>query len=135
VAQEGASGSDRERDTTGAVDGADGAIECTRGHPDEADLYIHSPTPTENGTRFILESPKKAAEAVKDIPTPPAYQTFDEKLVHWRFNAEALLLAVDTLTAAGWTVALSPTVETRHFDLYLTDPDIDRGQLPPLPDY
>jgi hypothetical protein len=121
---------DDQPDTNEADNAAD-ALSCSRGRPEDADIYIHSPRSYDHGTQLIFECPKAAADDVKNIPTPPAYQSYSPKHAHWRFDADALLLAIDTLTAAGWTVTLSPTVETRYFSLFLTDSSIDNGDLPP----
>lgn len=111
----------------------DASLECDRDYPDEADIHIHSPHSYQYGTQFILECPKEAADAVKDIPEEEAYQSFSSIHSHWRFDADGLLVAIDTLTKAGWTVAISPTIETRYLELYLNDSDIATGDLPPVP--
>lgn len=110
-------------------------LACTRAHPDDADIYLHSPTPTEyDSIQFALDSPKDAKEDIKTIPSPPAYPEYDHDRYQWLINGEGLLVTIDTLTTAGWTVAISPTIESRYLSLYESDSSVPSGDLPPLPD-
>lgn len=123
------------------TDTTDTSATATRGPPAEADLHLHSPSPTDRTMRFTAETAPEVLEVLEslaDSSTPPIrsvthvetdpWFSDDEPDDYWTVANDHLIRVLDAILETGYSVSLTLEIEARYLpDSYRPD------DAPPLP--
>lgn len=116
-------------------------ITASRAAPDEADVHLHSPTPTQRTMTFTADIDGQALEVFdtladtgsRPIPAvshvePDPWLSSEAPDDYWTVANDHLTRVLDAILEAGHTVTLPPEIEARYLpDTFIPD------DTPPLP--